>query len=77
MNTLEQEWVDHRDDCFPDGLPAARELELRRSFYAGALRILGLLEETPKEHLASHFKKIRKETVLECDKAIARTKPRK
>ena len=46
MKTLEQQWIEYRDACYPGGLTnQTQHIETRQAFFAGALVVLKLAVE--------------------------------
>lgn len=45
MKTLQDQWREYRDACYPSGLPAAQNIECHQAFFAGALVVLKLATE--------------------------------
>lgn len=48
MKTLQEEWKNYRDHCYPGGIPALQSQECHQAFFAGASVILGFLDDMGK-----------------------------
>lgn len=45
MKTLQDQWREYRDACYPTGIPAEQNRECHQAFFAGALVVLKLAVE--------------------------------
>lgn len=45
MKTLQDQWREYRDACYPQGISGAQNLECHQAFFAGALVVLKLAVE--------------------------------
>lgn len=45
MKTLQDEWKEYRDACYPTGIPIEQNIECHQAFFAGALVVLKLAVE--------------------------------
>jgi hypothetical protein len=70
MKTLQMEWNEYRNKCYPPNIGAIQNKELHQSFFAGALCMMILMEQLskiePKEQQDREFVKLRNEAVERC-----------
>jgi hypothetical protein len=74
MSSLQEQWKDYRDACYPQGLEGTQNRETHQAFFAGALVALKLViedsHELPPEEAQRAIAKVIEEAKGVCNEHV-------